>query len=227
MFFTIAFPLMLLLFFGAIFGNEPDPSFNATYGYVDMSVPAIGAMIIGTVALMGIPVTAATAREQKILRRYSATPLNPRTYLVAELAVQLVTALAGMAILIVMGKLLFNLRFDGAVYAVLAAFLFSFLAFIATGFLIAGLAPTARTAQTVGMVLYFPMLFLSGATIPRAIMPENVRNLGEFLPMTHVVTLLQGLWFGEPWSAYMTQSIVLGVMLVAGFAVSALTFRWE
>ncbi|VAW30130.1 hypothetical protein MNBD_CHLOROFLEXI01-3545 [hydrothermal vent metagenome] len=60
-FFTLIFPLLLLVMFGLIFGNDPLPAeagFGiAGYGYIDTVVPALTALIIGTVALLGLPVT--------------------------------------------------------------------------------------------------------------------------------------------------------------------------
>ncbi len=65
-----------------------------------------------------------------------------------------------------------------------------------TGFVIAGLGPTARVAQVVGMVIFYPTLLLSGAGLPSEMLPEAIRSFSKFLPLTHVVTLLEGLWFG-------------------------------
>jgi ABC-2 type transport system permease protein len=98
-FFTLAYPTMLLLLFGFIYGNQPDIEFwGREFGTVDASVPAYAGIIIGTVALMGIPIDTATSRETGILRRYRATPLHPAVYLIASVAVYLAIALLGMAI---------------------------------------------------------------------------------------------------------------------------------
>ena len=77
------------------------------------------------------------------------------------------------------------------------------------------------------MALYYPMLFLSGAAIPKWVLPEAVRTYGQILPLTHVVNLLTGLWLGEPWSDHLKEVAVLVVMMVVGLIVSAKTFRWE
>jgi len=103
----------------------------------------------------------------------------------------------------------------------------SALAFIAVGYVIAGLAPTGRVALVIGQLTFFPMMFLSGAAMPREIMPEAVRRIGDFLPLTYVVSLLQGLWFGETWDEHLTAVMILGGMLVVGAIVSSRVFRWE
>ena len=56
-------------------------------------------------------------------------------------------------------------------------------------------------------------------------MPEGVRVVANWLPLTHVVILLQNLWFGQGWSGQPV--LILGLMLVLGTAVSVYTFRWE
>ncbi len=233
LFFTLAFPLMILLLFGMIFGNAPDlqygpqsgPQSGGGFGYIDALVPGLAAIIIGTVALMSIPVATATAREQKILRRYKATPMPPLVYLVADITTNVLIALIGLVILMIAALLVFDLRFGGNWVYVLGAFLLSAFSFAAVGYIVAGLAPTARIAQVVGQVLYFPMMFLSGVAFPPEIMPEGVRAAANWLPLTQVVNLLQNLWFGQGWSG---QSVlILGLMLVLGTVVSVYTFRWE
>ena len=75
--------------------------------------------------------------------------------------------------------------------------------------------------------LYFPNIFLSGATVPKEIFPPAMRTISKALPMTHVVNLLQGLWIGNPWSKHIVEVAVLAGLLIVGAFVSAKTFRWE
>jgi len=227
-FFTLAYPTMLLLLFGFIYGNQPDYEFwGRSFGTVDASVPAYAGIIIGTVALMGIPIDTATSRETGILRRYRATPLHPAAYLAATVVVYLAIALLGMAILVIIGKLVFDLRVAGSWPSILAAFVLSAGAFFSVGYLIASLVPTARVAQAVGMVIFFPMMFLSGAGIPLQMLPETLQKVSDFLPLTYVVRLLQGLWFGEAWSALWLPTLVLAGILLAGTGLATRFFRWE
>jgi ABC-2 type transport system permease protein len=225
-FFTLIFPLMMLFIFGSIYGNEPTSFFDGR-GSVDVSVPAYMAMIIGTVGLISIAINVSMYREKGILRRYRATPLRPQTILIATVLVNFVATFLGTLLLIVAAKVVYNLRFEGNALAVLVSFILSCLSFFSLGFVIAGLAPTARVAQTVGMVIFYPMLFLSGAAIPQESMPETVRSVARFLPLTHVVNLLQGLWFGEPWGDHLTEVAILVGVLVIGGVVAAKTVRWE
>lgn len=175
--------------------------------------------------LLSIPVSTATARERKILRRYQATPLRPLAYFAADVVVNYVVALIGLILLVIAATFVFDLRFGGNWFAVWAAFTLCVLAFSAAGYVVASLSPTGRIAQVVGQVLYLPMMFLSGATMPVQIMPDGLRAVSNWLPLTHVVKLLQDLWFGVGWNT--TSLLVMGAMLVLGTAASMATFRWE
>ncbi len=225
-FFTLAFPLMMLFLFGSIYGNEPTPFFGG-YGSVDVSVPAYTAMIIATSGLLGLSIVISSYRERGILRRLKATPLRPYTILSAQVIVIFAMTALGMVLLIVAGKSVYGLRFAGNLFSVTGAFILGSMSFFALGFVIAGLMPTARTAQVVAMVIFYPMLFLSGAAIPREVMPETIQRYAEVLPLTHVVSLLRGLWIGESWGQHLTEVGILVVMTVVGIIVSAKTFKWE
>ena len=225
-FFTMVFPILLLFLFGSIYGNKPNPFYGGR-GMVDVSTPAYMAIIIGSTALMSIPIAISTYRERGILRRFRATPLRPAAVLGAEISVHLVMTLLGAALLVVAARLVYGLQFGGTAALVFLALVLSTLSFFSVGFLVASLAPNARVANLVGMVLYFPNLFLSGATFPTEMFPPTIKAIGNFVPMTHIVRLLQGLWFGDPVGRHLTEIVVLGGLLVVGAIISALTFRWE
>lgn len=225
-FFTLVFPLLLLFLFGGIYGNKPNPFFGGR-GTVDVSTPAYMAMIIGSTGLLSIAVVVSGYREKGILRRYRATPLRPAALIAAQIIVHFAMTLAGAGLLIVAAKIVFNLRFSGRAESVFLAFTLSCLSFFAAGFLLASLARTSRAANILGLVIFFPNLFLSGATFPKEMFPPVIRTINQALPMTHVVSLLQGLWFGNPWSRHLVEVAVLVGILVVGIFVSAKFFRWE
>jgi ABC-2 type transport system permease protein len=229
-FFTLIFPLIMLFTFGSIFGNEVTQVSFFVYGErgsVDASVPAYMGLIIAVTGLMSIPFYIATYREKGILRRLRATPVRPHTILTAWIIVYFSVALVGVLLLVIAGKVFYNLHFEGNAFYVLLAFSLSAFALFAMGFLIASLAPTGRSAYITGMVFFFPMIFFSGTTFPWKILPQGVKAVGSFLPLTHVVWLIQGLWFAEPWREHLLELAVLTGILIAGVSISAKVFRWE
>jgi ABC-2 type transport system permease protein len=184
-------------------------------------------MIIGTTGLMSLVPTIASYRERGILRRFSTTPIGPMVFLAAEVSVLFVMTVAGMALLVATAKVVYGLRFMGNVLSVGAAFVLTCLSFYSLGFLMSALLPTYRTASTVTMVVFYPMLFMSGAGIPRELLPAWMRKAAEIFPMTHAVTLLKGLWFGEPWSKFGREVAMLTAVLVVGTVASSRLFRWD
>jgi ABC-2 type transport system permease protein len=225
-FFTLVFPMLLLFLFGSIYGNKPSPFFDGR-GMVDVSTPAYLAMIIGSTGLLSISITVSSYREKGVLRRFRATPLRPAAVLVSQVIVHFLMTLLGGTLLIIAARLVYGLRFAGRPLDVLLGFTLSSLSFFAVGFLLASVARTARVAYILGMVLYFPNLFLSGATIPKQTFPQALRAASKFIPLTHVVDLLQGLWAGDALGKHVLEIAVLAGLLVVGVAVSAKAFRWE
>ena len=225
-FFTLIFPLMMLFIFGIIYGNTPPPGSDAT-GAIDALIPAFSAMIIGITGLMSVTITMATYRENGILRRLRTTPVSPLVVMAAQVIVVFTMTGLGMLLLFTAGKLVYHVSFTGNFFSILGGFILSSLSFFGIGFILAGIMPTARTAQITAMVLMYPMLILSGAAWPRELMPETVQNISVFVPLTYVVNLLRGLWTGQSWGDHLLDVGVLCVLLLLGIIISVRTFRWE
>jgi ABC-2 type transport system permease protein len=225
-FFTLGLLPMVLVILGAIFGNVPAEQFGGK-GFLDWAVPGFIAMVIAISAVMSLPMAVTTYRERGILRRYRATPVSPAAVLGAQLVTQFAMTILGMLILILIGKVLFNLHFEGNIASVLAAFTLGCLTFFSIGLLLAGVLPNARTGAIIGNVLLQPMVYLSGVTIPKEVMSKGMQNAIRFNPLTHVVTLMQGMWRGDAWSQHQTEVVVLGAVMVVFSILAVRFFRWE
>ena len=92
-FFTLIFPLLLMLLFGSIWGNDPFP--GATYGYIDAFTSAFIGLVILTSGVMHLTVNMASYREKGILKRFRATPISPVTLLAAQLIALLAITVLG------------------------------------------------------------------------------------------------------------------------------------
>ena len=95
LFFALAFPVMILLLFGTMYGNEPS-EFNDGFGGVDASVPGYICMIIAVTGIMTLPLTLAQYRDRKILKRFMITPVKPMEILLSQLTANTITTFAGM-----------------------------------------------------------------------------------------------------------------------------------
>ncbi len=95
------------------------------------------------------------------------------------------------------------------------------------GFLIASIVPTARFAQPIGAAILYPMIGLCGLFVPVQSLPPAMQAVARVLPLTYAVSLLQGIWKGEAWSAHLGDVAALVVVFVICTALSAKVFRWE
>ncbi len=229
-FFTLIFPLMMLFIFGTIYNTSPageGPGGPVGRGAISSLIPAFISMVIGITGLMATTITMASYRENGILRRLRTTPINPLVVLTAQVAVVFVMTCLGVLLLIIAGKLVYQVQIEGNIFNILGGFILGCLSFFGLGFILAGITPTARTAQIIAMVLNYPMLIFSGAAWPRELMPGSMQKVSAFVPLTYVVNLLKGLWVGESWSQHTTDVIILVSMLVAGVLITVKLFRWE
>ena len=124
-------------------------------------------MIIGMAGLMSVTITLATYRENGILRRLRTTPVSPLVVMAAQVVVVFTMTALGMVLLMAAGKLIYHVKFAGNLLSLAAGFTLGSLSFFGIGFILAGIMPTARTAQIITMVLLYPMLIFSGAAWPR------------------------------------------------------------
>lgn len=225
-FFTLAFPPLLVVLFGSIFGNEPSAAVGG-YGAMDYYMPNYTALVLGMVALTSVPIMMAENRDRGVLRRFRATPIRPGAFIAADVVCNLTLTILGVLELLFVGMLVFGAGFFGSVPVFAGAVVLCTLSMFAIGYLIASVVPNARTATVIGMVLLYPMMFLSGSVMPPGVLPEGVQRVAEFLPLTHIVNLLRGLWFGEALGGFTADiAVIVGVMLV-GTALSARLFRWD
>jgi len=224
-FFSFAFPVLLLLMFGGMYGNKPDPFFGG-HGAVDVLLPSYVGMIIAVTGLMNLPLTIAEYRERKILKRFMATPIKPYYVITSQVMVNFVTTLIGLLLLAIVGKLVFTLHYLTTGPSFILAFLLSIFSIFSFGLLIASIAPNANAATAIANIVYFPMLFLSGATIPFEVMPKIMVKISKIVPLTYVVDLLKNTWLGSD-TSYLLDILVLVSILIVSLFISASTFKWE
>ncbi len=225
-FFALAFPVMLLAFFGSVFGNDPTDFFDGL-GTVDVSVPAYMALVIAVTGLTSFPLTMAEYRDKGVLRRLLVTPASPLTLLLAQLVVNVVLTIMGLALLVLEGAVFFDLHMAASWVAFVPVFLLVLVSTFSIGLLIASWAPNERTATMVAMLVYFPLIFLSGAALPLELMPEALQTAVKVLPLTWGVDLLQGAWIESA-----DPNWTLGIAILAGTTVvcsslSVRFFRWD
>ena len=225
-FFGLVFPSVLLVVIGTAFPGATDPA--AVFGGRSLvEVYAATSIVLGlaTVAILLLPVALAGDREKGILRRLSTTPVHPRALVTAHLTVQLAVVTVATIAAVLIGILVFGIAFPENLGWFIVSFAVGAVSLLAVGLLIGAVAPTASSAQGIGMILYFPILFFAGVYLPLQVMPEGVQTISSYTPAGAAVQALSDSWVGgvPPTSSLL---VMAAYAVVAGLLAVRL-FRWD
>ncbi|WP_026404389.1 ABC transporter permease [Actinomadura rifamycini] len=224
-FFTLAFPPLLLVVLGLVPDfREPQEQFGGLRT-IDLYAPILVAMGIAMLAMNGLPQQFAVNREKGVLRRMRTTPVRPAVMLGAQLLVSLLMSLVTMLLVLAIARTAFDVRLPERQPAYLAAYLLCASAMFALGLLVASLVPNGKSAGAAGSVLFFPILFFAGLWLPRDQMNDVLRTISDFTPLGAGVQSLQDAAAGD-WPQLLHVAVMLGWTVAAG-GLAARYFRWE
>ncbi|PYI51588.1 ABC transporter permease [Paenibacillus flagellatus] len=196
--------------------------------YIDFLVPGILAMMIMSNNLNGVAGQIASWRERGILRRMQSTTLNASTFIAAQITARLVMNGMQALIVVLVGSTVFGTQVNGSWGLLFLFVVLGTLTFMSIGFIIASLAKSPESAGPIAGFVSFPMLFLGGVFFPIKQMPEFLQPIVKLLPISHLTTAMrQVMNVGEGFAVLWPQAALLGGWIVAAFAVSSFTFKWE
>ena len=224
---TIVIPVLLFLVLGRSVGKKMDPSALATNSFIHVGLPVLAALLITISSVLSLVTIVSIYREGGILKRLRATPLRPTTILTAHVIVKLLLTAATLLLMVLAGKRYYPVGVHVPVLGFTLALLISTWSILSIGFLIASIVPTARFAQPIGAIILYPMIAVSGLFVPLNSLPPVMRAIGRVMPLTYAVSLLEGIWNGEPWSAHLGDVAVLVITFALCAALSSKVFRWE
>jgi ABC-2 type transport system permease protein len=225
--FTLALPIILLFILGGVFGNTPDPEgvvFRGR-GPIDFYVPAYISLVIASLGLIGLPVHLAAYRERGVLRRFRASSVGLPNILGSQAVVMFIMAVLGGLLLIIVAATVYELSPPSSWLLSIPAFILSTLCFASIGVMLGSLLPTSRAAQGVGVLLWFVMIFISGAGPPPEVLTTALRGAARVMPLTHTVRLLQDPWLGFGWN--WTETLIVVAVTIGAALISLRFFRWE
>ena len=161
-------------------------------------------------------------------KRLNATPL-PRWVLVgSNVVVRLVIAAVQTALILGIGVVLLGVRVDGNPLLIGGFVLLGALAFTSIGYVIASFARTEEAANGITSVVQLPLMFLSGIFFPLEILPQWLKTVATFMPLTYLGDALrQTMVGGAPFVPLWVDFAVLAGWLVVTLGISARFFRWQ
>jgi ABC-2 type transport system permease protein len=224
---TIVIPVVVFVIVGRVVGRNVTASAAQPPAFVMVVLPVFASVLIAISAVLSLVTIVSIYREGGILKRLRATPLRPHTILLAHVLVKMLFTGITLSLMIAAGKRYYPAGVDFPVVAFSIALLISTLSILSMGFVIASIVPTARFAQPVGALVLYPMVAVSGLFVPVAALPPPLQLVAQAVPLTYVVSLLQGMLRGDPWSAHTGDIAALIAVFVVCIALTARVFRWE
>lgn len=212
--FVFVFPVLTMLIIGGSFGTKPSSGFdeiNPAHWYVASYLT----VVIGATGLVMLPVHLASYRERGVLRRFAAAGFPRWSFALAQLLTGLVAVAAASAVELGVAAPVYGIPAFHELWRVVLALGLGAVAFVGIGVLLGTLLPSARAAQAVGMLLFFPSFLLGAGGPPPAAMGAAMRAVARFLPLTVVTNAVR-----EPWLGLGSATVSLvAVAVLAGAAV--------
>ena len=225
-FWSIAFPVLWMSLFGAIF-SEPMPGYEYVgLSYANFLLPGGIAIVILASAFIGMPIALTTYKETGVLKRLRVTPLKTSTLALGFTFSQFIFIAIGIIVLFIVGKLAFDVQVLGSWAVLIGVIIFGMLTFLALGGAIGSLVGSWRAAAVITQIIFIPMLFLSDMFMPISIFPAGLQPICKALPLTPLNTVLRDIVYGVPLDDLWRLGLMAG-WLVLGSVITLKFFRWE
>jgi ABC-2 type transport system permease protein len=204
-----------------------EPLAGRSLGYIDFLVPGILGLTLMQLGLFSVSFGFVQLKRTGALRRLFATPTSPAYFLAAQVTSRLIIGLAQVFVLLGVG-LWFGLHLVGSIALLLAISLLGSVIFLAIGFSIAGWAKNEDQAAPVANLVSLPMTFLSGVFFSRDAMPDFLRTVTDFLPLTYLNHALRSVINdGVGVGAIAGDLLGMAVWAVIAFLLAVRLFKWE
>ena len=224
---TFVGPVVIFVILGRVLGGDLTAGSPAERDLVGVRVPVFASLLIALSAVVSVVAIISIYREGGILKRLRATPLRPQTIFAAHVVVKLLFTVVTLALMMLAGRRFYPIAVDVPIASFLLALLFATWSLLSVGFLISSIVPTARFAQPIASVILYPMIGISGLFVPVEELPSAIQAVARVVPLTYAVSLLEGIWTGDAWTAHAVDVTALVVVFAVCTAVSAKVFRWE
>lgn len=228
-FFTLVFPLLLLVLFAAIFGNEEIEELGVTLA--QYFAPALAVFSAANATYTNIGVGTAYQRDQGILKRVRGTPLPPSIFFGGKIVSGTLVAAVAVFVMMTVGALFYGIEiYPRTLPAAIVTFLVGAGCFASLGLLVAAVAPSGGAATAITNATLLPLAFISGLFIPiTSESPQWLQTVGNIFPLKHFNDAFQQA-FAPGTTGAQFDWVDLAYMAVWGIVALLLglrLFKWE
>ena len=224
-FFGVIMPIGIFFLIAWIAGDQQVQT--GAYTYLDSAFSSILTIGICATAFMGLPATLSDYRDKKILKHFFVTPMSPKLLLFVQASLSALTAIVSACIITICAIVFFQYHMQGNILLFILAYFVVLVSMYSIGLLIAALSPNIKTTNVLCSIVYFPMLFLSGASIPYEIFPSILQKISNILPLTHGIKILKAIAFDAITMQTIYSIGFIIILAIAALMISIKRFRWE
>ncbi len=228
-FFTFVFPLMFLVIFTALFGNETARVAGREISVSTLYVPLIGTFSIITATYTNLAISITFSREAGVLKRTRGTPLPAWAFMFGRIAHAILVSFALIAIVTAFGALFYGAEVPTRTLpAFVATVAVGAASFSALGLALTRLIPNADASPPIVNASILPLLFISGVFIPIQDASAWYVQVAKVFPVYHFGEAMKAAYFAPTGSGFEGFHLfVIGAWGVAGAVLAALFFSWE
>jgi ABC-2 type transport system permease protein len=231
--FTLAFPVILLLVFGAVLNYD----LGQGVGFVQYFMAGIiGAGILGA-GLQNMAIGIATERSDGTLKGLAGTPMPKSAYFVGKVVQVLAVTVLIVVLLLIVGSVFYGVslpRGEDWITFVWVTLLGS-AACTLLGIAVSSLAKNGRSASATVTPIALVLEFISGVFFQFSQIPVWLQTVAAFFPLKWMTQGLRSVFLPDSFAAQEPAgswelgrvALVLAVWCVAGLVLCVLTFRWQ
>jgi ABC-2 type transport system permease protein len=226
--FTFAFPLMFLVIFAAINGNDTVHLAHGTAKFAQYYVPAIIAFGVISSCYTNLAFSISVRRDRGVLKRVRGTPLRPAAYLAGIVGNAVVVSVILTALVITLGLVAYGVTLPHRYLGLVVTVAVGAICFTACGAAVATFIPNEDSAPAIVNFVLFPLLFISG-TFGTIDSTSFVGRLAAVFPIRHLVVQMTTI-FDPSQSGAGLSAYHLGVMLAwaaVAIVIASRRFKWE
>ena len=229
-FFTLGLPLIMLVLFVALFGNE---AIGTQYGEITTAqfyAAGLGVFAAASATYTNIAIGLSMRRDEGILKRVRGTPIPPGVFLGGVILSAVWIAIFATTVMVGLGIVAYGVELEAAKFpAMVVSFLAGTICFATLGVALASVAKSAASAPAIANATILPMGFISNVFIPLDDPPQWLTLAGDIFPLKpFAVAFTEAMSpFSEAPAFEWDRILVLLAWTLLGLVVAWRKFRWE
>ena len=196
--------------------------------YIDWFIPGLVGLSLMSNGMWGVGFPITQARMRNLLKRFVASPMRRRDYLLAQMLARLLGVVPEVAVPLAFGALAFGMPINGSIAAIGVIGVIGGLAFAALGVLLASRARTFEAISGLMNLGMLPMWILSGIFFSATNFPDVMQPFVQALPLTALIDALRAVVLdGASVVEVGGELLILAAWGVVPFAVALHLFKWR